>query len=44
MIDLPPGFDVAALMTDLFTLAAPFAGTGFMIAGAFLLMNIFRRI
>jgi hypothetical protein len=44
MIDLPPGFDVALLFNDLFLIATPFVGTGFLIAAGFLIMNVFKKI
>ena len=43
MIQLPADFDVSALFTDLFTLAAPFVGIAFAVACGFLIANILKN-
>lgn len=43
MIQLPQDFDAAALFTELFELAAPFAGIAFLIACGFLINRIARH-
>ncbi len=43
MIQLPAGFDAAALFADFFHLAAPFAGIATLIACGFLINTIFKK-
>ena len=43
MIALPEGFDVAALFSDFFSLAAPFVGIAFIVCTGFLIVNILTR-
>jgi len=43
MIQLPPGFDPNQLYSDLFTVAAPFAGIAFLIAVGALIVKLIRR-
>ena len=43
MIQLPDGFNASALFTELFQLAAPFAGIALLIACGLLIANIFRN-
>ena len=43
MITLPEGFDGAALAAEMFALATPFVGIGFIIACGFLIVNILRN-
>ena len=40
MIQLPPGFDVAALLGEFFTLAGPFVSLALLIGCGFLLIRI----
>ena len=44
MISLPPGFDVALLLNDLFGFAAPFLGIALMVSAAFLFSRILKRV
>ena len=44
MIQLPQGFDAAALFSDLFAAAAPFVGISFVIAVGILICNYFKSI
>jgi hypothetical protein len=43
MIQLPPGFDLSLLFSDLFTVAAPFVSIAFLIGCGFLLSKMFAR-
>ncbi|MGD9950065.1 MAG: hypothetical protein AB7U29_19405 [Desulfobulbus sp.] len=43
MIQLPEGFDAAALFTELFQLAAPFVGIAFLIGCGYLIQNMLRN-
>ena len=43
MIQLPEGFDLAALFGDLFQLAAPFAGVSFLIGCGFLIAKLLKK-
>lgn len=40
MIQLPPGFDTAALLSDFFFAAGPFVSIGFLIGCGFLIVKI----
>ena len=44
MIQLPAGFDVSALFTEFFHLAAPFAGIGCLIACGFLINRLMKKM
>jgi len=44
MIQLPPGFDVSLLFSELFTLSTPFVGIAFLIGCGFLFSKILARI
>jgi hypothetical protein len=44
MIQLPPGFDAAALFTEFFHLAAPLAGIGCLIACGFLINRLLKNM
>jgi hypothetical protein len=44
MIQLPEGFNAAALFTEFFRLAAPFAGIGCLIACGFLINRLLKRM
>ncbi len=43
MIQLPDGFSASALFTELFHLAAPFAGIALLIACGLLIANMLRN-
>jgi hypothetical protein len=43
MIKIPEGFDAAALFSEFFNLAAPFAGIACLIACGFLINRILRK-
>ena len=43
MIQLPEGFNAADLFTELFHLAAPFAGIALLIACGFLISTMLRN-
>lgn len=43
MIDLPPGFDPAALLSDFYALSAPFVGIATIIVAAVLLKRAMRK-
>lgn len=43
MIQLPEGFDAAALFTELFHLAAPFVGISALIGCGCLILNMLRN-
>ncbi|MGD9817149.1 MAG: hypothetical protein AB7V04_00470 [Desulfomonilaceae bacterium] len=43
MIQLPEGFDAAALFTELFHLAAPFVGIAALIGCGYLIQNMLRN-
>lgn len=43
MISLPAGFDPALLISDFFTLAAPFIEISFIVACGFLIVNVLKR-
>ncbi len=44
MIQLPEGFNAAALFTEFFRLAAPFAGIGCLIACGFLINRLMKKM
>jgi hypothetical protein len=44
MIDLPAGFDLALLLSDFYTLVAPFLTLGLLISFGVVVLKIFRRI
>ncbi len=44
MIQLPPGFDAAALCSECFNLAAPFAGIACLIACGFLINQHLKKM
>lgn len=44
MIQLPEGFDAAALFADLFALAAPFVSISLLIATFYLINRIFKKV
>ncbi|WP_319586003.1 hypothetical protein [uncultured Desulfobulbus sp.] len=43
MIQLPEGFDAAALFSELLQLAAPFAGIALLIACGFLINRMLKK-
>jgi hypothetical protein len=43
MIQLPDGFDAAALFSELFQLAAPFVGISCLIGCGYLILNMLRN-
>jgi len=43
MINLPAGFDVSLLVSDLYSTASTFAPILFLVAGAFLVLKILKR-
>ena len=43
MIQLPDGFDAAALFGELFQLAAPFVGISLLIGCGYLILNMMRN-
>ena len=43
MIHLPEGFDIGALFSDFFDLAAPFAGISFLIGCGFLIAKLLKK-
>lgn len=44
MIQLPPGFDVAQLVSDLISMAAPFVPVILTVSVGFLIIRILRRV
>ena len=44
MIQLPEGFDISLLFSDLFSLAAPFVSISLLIACGMLINQIFKRV
>ncbi len=44
MIAIPADFDVSALFSDFFSLAAPFVSISFLVACGFMIINILRRV
>lgn len=42
MIQFPEGFSLALLFSDLFRLAAPFVGIGYLITCAYLLIKLMK--
>ena len=44
MIQIPGGFDAAALFSEFFNLAAPFAGIACLIACGFLINRLFKKM
>lgn len=43
MIQLPSGFDAAALFNEFYELSAPFVGIALLISCALLIVKIFKR-
>lgn len=44
MIQLPPGFDISLLFSDLFTVATPFVAIAFLIGCGFLFSKMLARL
>lgn len=44
MIQLPEGFDAAALFAEFFSLAAPFVSIAALIASFYLISRIFKKM
>lgn len=44
MIALPPGFDVALFVSELYAFAVPFAGIIFLMSSGFLIIKMLRRL
>jgi hypothetical protein len=44
MITLPDGFDPSVLISDFFTLTAPFLGVAFLITCGFLILNFLKKM
>ena len=44
MMQLPEGFDVATLVTDFFSMAAPFVGVFFLVGSGFLIIRLLKRV
>lgn len=42
MLQLPAGFDVSVLLSDLFTISAPFAGLILLVSAGFLVLRVIR--
>lgn len=44
MIALPPGFDVALFVSELYAFAVPFAGVIWLMSVGFLILKILKRV